>query len=162
MDLQTKVSKLKSIRVCYVANKAAQKPGTLSGSNRSLLNLIHAELQEGFNNFMVVSHGKCGLLDIVHKDGIRTAIVKGAGPMRNMKSSSPLEIIKNLLKWPYILLHVGKAKQLLKKEKISIIHINDDTCNIAFAYAALKLGIPYVWHIRNFGEEDFNIRNTKF
>ncbi len=156
MDIQAKVSKLKPIRICYVANKAAPKPGTLSGSNRSLLNLIHAELQAGFNNFIVVSHGKCGLLDIVHREGIRTAVVKGAGSMCK-KFSSPLEVAKNFLRWPYILLHVGKAKQLLKKEKISIVHINDDTCNIAFAYAALKLGIPYIWHIRNFGEEDLNL-----
>lgn len=157
MDIQAKISELKSIRICYVANRAEPKPGTLSGANRSLLNLIHAESQEGFNNFIVVSHGKCGLLDIMHEDGVQTAVVKGAGPMRNKKFSSLLEAVKNFLKWPYILLHVGKAKQLLKEEKISIVHINDDTCNIAFAYAALKLGIPYIWHIRNFGEEDLNI-----
>lgn len=49
-----------------------------------------------------------------------------------------------------------QMRNLLKKEKIDIVHENALTAYVA-AWAAESLKIPVVWHIREFMEEDLNI-----
>lgn len=44
---------------------------------------------------------------------------------------------------------------IAKKEKVAIIHTNSSTGNVGIV-AALMLGIPHVWHIRELMEEDFS------
>lgn len=51
---------------------------------------------------------------------------------------------------------IRKFKDILKRENIDIVHINTLTCHCA-AVAANKLGIPVVWHIREFLEEDIGV-----
>lgn len=48
---------------------------------------------------------------------------------------------------------IYKIKKLIKEEKIDIVHINTSCCYVP-AIAALKCNVPYVWHIREFLEED--------
>lgn len=48
---------------------------------------------------------------------------------------------------------IRRISQLLKKEKIDIVHINTSCCYVG-AEAAKQSKIPYVWHIREFLEED--------
>lgn len=50
----------------------------------------------------------------------------------------------------------NKFVQIVKNEKIDIIHTN--TSVVDFGYRLSKLSnIPHIWHIREFGEEDFGI-----
>jgi len=51
---------------------------------------------------------------------------------------------------------IRQFKYILKQEKIDIVHINTLTCHCA-AVAANELGIPVVWHIREFLEEDIGV-----
>lgn len=45
-------------------------------------------------------------------------------------------------------------QEIIKKEKIQLIHINSSVSNIG-AMAAIIAGLPYVWHVRELLEEDF-------
>ncbi|MBD5523510.1 MAG: glycosyltransferase family 4 protein [Lachnospiraceae bacterium] len=47
-----------------------------------------------------------------------------------------------------------KLIEIIHKENIRLIHINSSTGNVG-AITALMMKIPYVWHIREFLEEDF-------
>lgn len=51
---------------------------------------------------------------------------------------------------------VKKFKIILKDNNIDVVHINTLTCHCA-ALAAHELGIPVVWHIREFLEEDIGV-----
>ena len=49
-----------------------------------------------------------------------------------------------------------QMRKLIKDEKVDIVHENALTAYVA-AWAAESLGVPVVWHIREFMEEDLNI-----
>lgn len=48
-----------------------------------------------------------------------------------------------------------QLQTIIRDEKISLIHINSSTSSMG-AFAAILAGIPYVWHVREFLQEDFN------
>lgn len=48
-----------------------------------------------------------------------------------------------------------QLQEIIRKENIDIIHINSSTSNTG-ALAALIAEIPYIWHFREFLEEDFS------
>ena len=55
------------------------------------------------------------------------------------------------------LVAIRKIESYLKEEKPNLVHINTTYSYVA-AIAAYRLGIPVVWHIREFFEEDQNNR----
>ncbi|MDD3368822.1 MAG: glycosyltransferase family 4 protein [Lachnospiraceae bacterium] len=46
--------------------------------------------------------------------------------------------------------------QLLKDEKIDMVHSNSSTIQVG-AWLADKLKVPHIWHVREFGEEDYQV-----
>lgn len=48
-----------------------------------------------------------------------------------------------------------QLQKIIRAEGIELVHINSSVSNVG-AFAALIAGIPYVWHFREFPEEDFN------
>ena len=48
---------------------------------------------------------------------------------------------------------IQKVQELIRKKSIDLVHINTSYNNVG-AIAALREGIPFVWHIREFLEED--------
>lgn len=52
---------------------------------------------------------------------------------------------------------ISKACKLIKELKIDIVHINTSWAYIG-AVAAKKCSVPYIWHIREFLEEDQNVQ----
>lgn len=46
-------------------------------------------------------------------------------------------------------------KSVVKREKIDIIHTNSSVLNTGGILSGMT-GVPHVWHIREFGQEDFN------
>ena len=55
------------------------------------------------------------------------------------------------------MVYYARTLKILKNENIDIIHINGLNNGIG-AMIAQKLGIPYVWHIRQLMEEDLHQR----
>ncbi|MBR3354981.1 MAG: glycosyltransferase family 4 protein [Oscillospiraceae bacterium] len=53
----------------------------------------------------------------------------------------------------YNAIAIRKIRKLIKKEKVQIVHINT-SCSYVGGQAALMEKIPFVWHIREFLEED--------
>lgn len=52
---------------------------------------------------------------------------------------------------------IKRVSQIAKEIKADIIHTNVGPLDIGH-FAAKKCGIPHVWHIREYGDRDFNIR----
>lgn len=67
-------------------------------------------------------------------------------------------IIKKSKRQAAIFLDIFKSKKLLKtlsEKKFDLVHSNTSVIYFG-AYLARHLGIPHIWHIREFGKKDFN------
>lgn len=62
-------------------------------------------------------------------------------------------LLKNFLNYKCFF----EFRKLIKEEKIDIVHENALTGYVA-AWAAVSLNVPVIWHIREFMEEDLNIK----
>ncbi len=141
----------KQISILYVAHDA-----NLYGSNQSLLYLI-SELRERYNivptvlvpnegNFTKKLReenieylvGKYSLWQAVYKSGFRFVI------------KSILRRTKNLIAWHYV-------KRSMQEKKFDLVHSNSSTVKIG-AECAEYMGIPHIWHIREFGQEDWGMK----
>lgn len=139
------------ISILYVAHDA-----NLYGSNQSLLYLI-SELQGRYNitptvlvpyegdftkelierniEYLV---GKYSLWQAVYKSGFRFVV------------KSILRRTKNLLAWQHV-------KKVIKERKFDLVHSNSSTVKIG-AECAAYMGIPHIWHIREFAQEGLGMR----
>jgi len=61
----------------------------------------------------------------------------------------PFKILYNLIKYPYLILFI-------KKNKFDLIYSNSSVVQIG-AVLSFLLKIPHIWHIREFGTNDYNI-----
>lgn len=64
----------------------------------------------------------------------------------------PIRTIEHKL---LMLIGVPKLSSIVKKNNYDIIHCNSSRIDIA-AVVSKKNGIPLVWHVREFGDDDFN------
>src|SRR5699024_1410176 len=74
-----------------------------------------------------------------------------------LEDRSLLNKVKEFIKIIYNRFSIKKVLKVLTEENPDIIHINGIDSEVG-AIAANKLGIPYVWHIRQLLEEDFGMR----
>lgn len=113
---------------------------------------------------------QCEILVLLHCDGNGEELLK-ANNINYRKIYSfnwfvpyrPKTIIRKMKKalcyvWMpltrmYNRLVIKKIQRLIASEDIDVVHINTSCCYVA-AQAALNAGIPYLWHIREFLEED--------
>lgn len=141
----------KKISILYVAHDA-----NLYGSNQSLFYLI-CELREKYHIVptILVPHegnfteklkeenieylvGKYSLWQAVYKSGFRFVV------------KSILRRTNNLIAWQHV-------KKSIRGKKFDLVHSNSSTVKIG-AECAEYLGIPHIWHIREFGQEDWGMR----
>lgn len=141
----------KQINVLYVAHDA-----NLYGSNQSLLYLM-TELQMRYNiapTVLVPKEGdftkelkernveylvgKYSLWQAVYKSGFRFVI------------KSILRRAKNLIAWQQV-------KKAIKGRGFDLVHSNSSVVEIG-AECASYMGVPHIWHIREFGQEDWGMR----
>lgn len=141
----------KKISILYVAHDA-----NLYGSNQSLFYLI-CELRERYHIVptILVPHegnfteklkkenieylvGKYSLWQAVYKSGFRFVV------------KAILRRTNNLIAWQHV-------KKSIRGKKFDLVHSNSSTVKIG-AECAEYLGIPHIWHIREFGQEDWGMR----
>jgi glycosyltransferase involved in cell wall biosynthesis len=124
----------------------------LYGANRSLLNLIEGLRSFGWSDVCVVAPCKGALVGELDSKHIPYRIIPfvnetyytGANPFLLKK------IAKFFFNWLIVLRYAG----LFKSKKKTLIHSNSSATLIG-AYFASFTGCKHIWHIREFGMEDY-------
>lgn len=133
----------------------------LNGATLSLLGMID-ELKKNKHKIFVLTCYKEGpFIDELNTRNIKIIYA----PYRRWLIYKPQKKIKWIFK-KYICLclcsinylSAFKVKKIINNEKIDIIHSNTSVVNIG-AILSKICNIDHIWHIREFGEEDFNIHN---
>lgn len=80
-----------------------------------------------------------------------------ATPSNRILANIKILIYRILNIWNYV--EACRLKRKIKKEKIELIHSNSSVVNFG-ALLSQKTGIPHVWHLREYGEEDFGLKRV--
>ena len=132
--------------VLYISNEA-----TMGGAAQSLLNMIKILKENNITPFVIIpSHG------IIEEKLRELSITYYVVPFSNGYGKIAVNFAqkedKNFKDNYFAALQL---QEIIKREKINLVHINSSVSNVG-AFAALMAGIPYVWHFREFLEEDFD------
>ena len=129
----------------------------LGGSNKSLLTLIEGLKQRKCESFVVMSM-EGPLSDVLSRIDVRHKVIYHRLDLYPdlSKFKDYLLFVPRLL-YTIIINIVGyyKLLSLLKSFKPDIVHTNVSCISIGY-FAAKKLKIPHVWHVREFNKLDFN------
>lgn len=130
---------------------------SLNGASLSLLGIIDEIADE--NNIYVLSPYKEGdFVDELKKRNVKiffSTYKRWKAYKPSKKYAWIAKKILCLLRCQINYISALRLKNVIIKEKIEIIHSNTSVMNIGGILSKIS-GIPHVWHIREFGEEDFN------
>lgn len=129
----------------------------LGGSNKSLLTLIEGLQQKQCEPFVVLSM-KGPLSDVLGKIGVcHKVIYHRLALYPDLFSFKDYYLfIPRLLYTIFVnIIAYFKLISLLKSVRPDIVHTNVSCINIGY-FAAKRLHIPHVWHVREFNTIDFN------
>lgn len=135
------------MRILFVAHGA-----DMMGANRCLLDLVTGLTQRGVDPILLVP-GEGPMIAELQERGIKYLIAKyyNWSFTRYVSISywlHPLRAWQNQQLLPSLC-------QLVEKEQIDLIYTNSSQTGIG-AFIAEKLSLPHLWHIREFGEKDYN------
>lgn len=139
------------MNILYIAHESR-----LGGANLSLLGLLE-ELQKKHKVYVVIPIKNGFLADELKKRGISYFYVHSFWWMHAPASSPILSFLKKSVYsvlLPNNYLCAFRLRKLVKKYKIEIIHSNSSVINTGGILAKIT-GLPHVWHVREFGQEDF-------
>lgn len=128
----------------------------LGGANLSLLGMIE-QMQQRHNIFVVVPIKEGFMVDELKKREIPVYYQHSFWWLLAPEATSGKTILKKMV---YKILCLNnylcavRLKKIVKKKKIQVIHTNSSVLNTGGILASMT-GIPHVWHIREFGQEDF-------
>lgn len=128
--------------------------GARGGADMSLLPILQHMIKS--NNIFVVCSANYGFQYTLKRENIPFTTIKM--PTHNIIEGNKLRYpdrnMRAILKFP---LAVIKLINFAKKFKADVIYTNDGTLEEGY-YAAKKLGIPHIWHLREFQDLDFNLK----
>ncbi|NSB16558.1 glycosyltransferase family 4 protein [Clostridium beijerinckii] len=132
--------------------------GELNGASLSLLGIIDIIKYE--NNIFVLTPSKNGqFVNELKNRGINYLYVPYYRWMASNNCGKLKWYVKKII---YAILGLSnyltayKVGRLIKENNIKIIHSNSSVINMG-AILAKKYNISHIWHIREFGKEDFNM-----
>ncbi|MBO5382227.1 MAG: glycosyltransferase [Bacteroides sp.] len=138
-------------------------PSIYDGSSKSFLNLIRGLRKENNIEIFVVCPSRKGMYELLVKEGFNAVGLKYAFSTKPDFSSikSKLYFIPKLLR-RFLFNNFSQCVLYLycKKYKPDIIHTNTTAVSIGY-FVAKKLGIPHIWHIREYGDLDFGMNMRK-
>lgn len=144
------VIKINKIRVLFIASYS----GT-SGANHSLVTLVKL-LKEFFNVEPFVIIPNSGPIEVMlEEDNISYKIVKFYPWVISKNRINHIENAKWLLKKTINTLNEQRIKKILLEKNIELVHLNGSTISFG-AKIGIENGIPVIWHIREFLEQDLN------
>ena len=139
------------MKVLLVAGDSGHSGATLS------MTVLAKCLYEMGNSGVVILPQKGTIENELRKEKIPYYVVhsyfwtKGIGEKRSLFNIA--RFLKHIF---YNFIAVRKIKWIIKWEKIDLVHVNTVSSYVGAA-AALLCGVPLVWHIREFLEEDHGV-----
>lgn len=129
------------------------------GATISLINTLLGLKKKGVEIFLVTPE-EGYLCDVMRDNGIRYDIV----PM-TFTVWPRIESLGGLIKFPYRLLRstfkwinaIRKIKVIATSWSPDIIHTNVSVIDVGYK-AAKSLWLPHVWHVREYGDKDFDLK----
>lgn len=128
----------------------------LNGASQSLLNLMD-ELKDKCNFIVIVAYDYGLFLDELIKRDLKVYYVPFERWVKLKDDNFQVEkkqwIFKDNRKNQIL---AKKMAEILKKEKIDLIYSNTSVVDLGYRIGKI-MKIPHVWHIREFGEDDFSM-----
>lgn len=131
----------------------------LSGANKSLLGIIE-QLNDRVEFVVVVNNRYGELIEKLKNLNIKIIYKKYSW----IYAKPRINIFKRIIRFNidfvkyYMFRHIKKSTLIeLLKEEFDLIYTNTSTVDFG-AKVANKLNVPHIWHIREFGEEDFGFK----
>lgn len=118
------------------------------GANRSLLTLVEGLRRRGCEVCVFVA-GRGGMIEALEERSVECAVVPFRRWMVQSRWKAPFRLMANLLLVPYLIWQ-------LRRREVGVVYSNSSVFPIG-AWAAAASGRPHVWHIREFGERDFDL-----
>lgn len=144
----------RKLKILYVAHERK-----LGGATLSLLTLIDAMKAKGHTVFVIVPTGKCPLALELKKKEIPFVPVFFAWIQMPSYWNA---ITKLCFRFLYLLepLQVNCVYRITKDKGIDLVHSNSSVTDFG-AKLAQKLQCKHIWHIREFGDADYNFEYLK-
>lgn len=129
------------------------------GATISLLNLFRGLKAKGSDIYVLIPRNGY-LCHELEKAGIPYSVVPYQAtvwpPLRNWNDS--WKFVPRLLRFHCVnMLAKRRIGKIIRSFKPEIIHTNVSVLNIGYSLAR-KFGIPHLWHIREYGDKDFDLR----
>ena len=142
---------MRSLRVGYVAYYAK----SLAGAELSLLALMSNVMKRGVTPVLICD-GSCPLVKKASSMGIKTYVVPLKKYVYGKNVVGPRAYAVYPMKKLSNMMQHCKMKEIIKKEKLDIVHINSSVAPYEWAAVAHSMKMPYVWHLREFVQDDHN------
>lgn len=126
-----------------------------NGATLSLLNIANELVEKGIE--VIIIQPNKNLIYPIDNEKIKCISVPAYSMRAPVNYHGLISSFKGMIKTLYNWYSMKKVLSILKKEKPDIIHINGLDSGIG-AQVALKLDIPFVWHIRQLLAEDLGMR----
>lgn len=126
---------------------------SMYGANNSLIDMIE-KLKKHNINICVAVMGKGSIKDELRKRGIKTYIIPYKTCAATVGAVSYSQKVKNL--WNNIRC-MSRIGEIIARNQVDLIHSNASNIDIG-AMAALRYGIPHIWHIRELLYDDYGIK----
>lgn len=147
------------MKILFVANKAE-----FGGAPKCMLELIEQLIRNYGVEIEVVTSGNGAIAKWCDERNVKHYAV-GHVPFAIGKGSTPFRRIAKTILTPYYFLKsyisnqkaFRKACDVIDFQGIDIIHTNSNRDCLG-AMLARKYGKPHIWHLREFGKEDYDIR----
>lgn len=144
------------MHVCFFSQYSSTNN---AGASLSMFNIANELVHRGVKVTIILASYRN--IETLHIDSrIKLIHVPFYGMRMTLKNLNRVSYPKFYYKYLYNKLVVKKIITILRHDEPSAIHING-LDNPIGAEIALKMKIPYVWHIRQFLEEDFGQRLFK-
>lgn len=128
----------------------------LTGGSRSFLNLVEVLKNQDIEPFVVVSE-EWALTEELSKLGIPYITSKMYRPFVGVKEKARFYRLKYYIKLIFNNRARDKAVRWFRKNGVQLVHINSQFTGVVGAQVAQRLRIPYVYHIREFLNDDFGV-----
>ncbi len=128
---------------------------SISGANLSFLSVIKG-ISSSIKIVVLVNDNKGGLIDRLNELGIEYICFRYDWWFAHRRNNICKQIARLMIDGKNYLLSNKSNKMIrtIRSYNFDVIYSNTSTIDIG-AYIARSLGIPHIWHIREFGQEDF-------
>ncbi|OQQ74976.1 glycosyl transferase [Ligilactobacillus salivarius] len=124
-----------------------------NGGVRSMVDIIENIIKkDGVTVYVVYPTRKETAIDYLEGLGVKTIYLPFYKLNKNGRKGMWKYIIKKIMS-PFLFF---KLRQIVKREKISIIYSNTIVIDYGFILSKMTK-LPHIWHIREFGKEDHDI-----